>query len=537
MATSTQQKIKHIVVLMLENRSFDHMLGGVKFAAKVEQPKGTETNPDANGTPVPISFKAPLGVDVGPDHGHLGVMEQLTGKKPASKPPFYPKPYVVTNKGFVANFEHTSSSHKPPFPGNGKTIMRCHPESNLPVLATLAKEFAVCDHWFCSVPGQTWPNRNYAHAGTSDGEVNIRKRVFDNDTIFERLDAAKKRWRVYHDGVPEVWAFPSLWKSAIFRGRFHSIDRLEEDVARDNLPEYTFIEPRHFGKKANSQHPDNPANANSFHAGEALIKRVYDALTSNPKIWNATLLVVTYDEHGGFYDHVAPPTDAVRPDKKGSDEGFLFDMLGVRVPAVLVSPWIPRGSVDSTRYDHSSIARSVRELFIPNAKKLSDREDVANTFLRNASLAKARTDIPKVALSAQATEKLDVVLPIATVAAMKSLPVPTELDPNEEAFAWLAFNVARTLQEEKVAGVASIGTKFFEETAGRLVTKAADAATFGLAAAASGPPPIVITNSDQLSAFGSQVAQMFRDSAVEEKPVKRPTQKKAVKVKAKKKPR
>ena len=512
-------KIEHVVVLMLENRSFDHMLGAVAFSGSVKQPSGTETNPDADGNPVPISFDAPIGIDVGPDHGHLGVMHQLTGLKPAAKPPYFQKPYVVTNSGFVTSFEETSIDDDQKFAGYGKNIMRCHPEANVPVLATLAKEFAVCDQWFCSVPGQTWPNRNYAHTGTSDGETNIKKRAYDNDTIFERLTEAKKKWRVYHDGIAHVWVFPGLWLSLIFRRRFRSIDRFAKDVAKGDLPEYTFIEPRHFGKKANSQHPENPANVSSFHGGEALIRRVYEALRSNQKIWESMLLLITYDEHGGFYDHEPPPTDAVRPDAKASKEGFLFDTLGVRVPAVLVSPWIPAGTVDSTVYDHSSIAHSVRSLFAPATAKLSDREDVAKTFWRSVSLDQPRTD-SVFFLSEPGFGVLKTYIPVEALAAMNDQPPQEELASNEEASAWLAYNVARTLEEERVTGKpATIGTKFFEETKGRLITKRSEARAYAdspLAAAASMAPPVILTDADQLSAYGNRVAEMFWESAGEE---------------------
>lgn len=509
-----QDKVKHVVVLMLENRSFDHMLGGVKFAGPVEQPTGSETNPGAAGSMVKISFDADAKTDVGPDHSHLGVMWQLTGAQAASAPPYFQKPYGINNRGFVRSFEQTSIDHNPPIPGYGSRIMRCHPESHVPVLATLAREYAVCDHWFCSVPGETWPNRNYAHSGTSDGETNIQKRTFTNDTIFNRLDNAKKRWRVYHDGIAQIWVFPKLWTSLAFRGRFHSIDRLEEDVAARNLPEYTFIEPRHFGKKADSQHPDNEANERSFHAGEALIKRVYDALRANPSIWNATLLIITYDEHGGFYDHVPPPTTAVRPDNKESEEGFLFDMLGVRVPTVLVSPWIPKGTVDSNVYDHSSIPRTVRARFAPMTQPLSAREAVANTIWHNLSLAKPRTDLVALAVSAAAEAKVSVATPVKTLA-IEAGSAQEGLAPYEEPYAWLAFTVAKTIEKGAATGVHTLDAASWQETDGQLITTKKAAAEYRSLAKTAGPGPVILTDSDLLSAFGMQVADMLHESGRE----------------------
>lgn len=514
-----KEKVKHVVVLMLENRSFDHMLGGVKFTKPVEQAKTTHFNLNDAGKKIHVSFTATPGIDVGPDHGHLGVMMQLTGKKAQNeKPPRYNRPYKPDVSGYISSFEATASSHKPPHPKYGVNIMKCQPEGNVPVLSTLAREFAVCDHWFCSVPGQTWPNRNYAHSGTSDGETDIKKRIFTNPTIFERLDKAKKRWRVYHDGIAQVWVYPKLWDDKIFRGRFHKIDRLAEDVASGNMPDYTFIEPRHFGKNANSQHPENPANEESFHAGEKLIKHVYDTLRSNPRVWNQTLLVITYDEHGGFYDHVPPPEGleqgVLRPDKKVSPDGFQFDMYGVRVPAVLVSPWIEAGTVDSTVYDHCAIPRSVRELF-GIATPLSGREDNSPTFWHNLKLNKARgpKDVPEVEVMASGLESLEAVLPVAA---------DKPLNDNEENYAWLAYNMARSLEEQRRTGAPKANTTmFWESTRGRLVTTPAGLESLEAAGPAA-PPAIVLANADELSAFGQHVADLMHETADEEPPITKP---------------
>ena len=481
-ALALSERVRHVVVLMLENRSFDHMLGS--------------TVPQEGVT---LDFTATPYANVGPDHSHLGVMWQLTGKQASA----YPEPYTITMNGFVDSYEDDSRQKNPPFPGNGPTILKCQPRENVPVLSALARAFAVCTNWHCSVPGETWPNRNYAHAGTSDGEADIKKRAFTNDTIYERLEEANQTWRVYHDGIPQVWVFTDLWVDIPRRANFRDIDDLEDDVKNNDLPAYTFIEPRHFGKSADSQHPDNPANERSFHAGEALIKRVYDAITSNPEVWKSTLLVITYDEHGGYYDHVVPPA-APRPDKKASVDGFLFDLYGVRVPAVLVSPWIAAGTVDATLYDHTTIPHSVRSLFATGVKPLSDREAESETFWHNISET-MREDIPAVDISAAAKEKLAVIAPIAAAAA--GLPQQTALPDHEEPYAWLAYNVARSIQ------TGSPAMHFWEDVSSKLKTSIAAAA-----AADPATTPVVITNSDDLSAFGQHVAQMLRDSVTSKTP-------------------
>lgn len=516
-------RIKHIVVLMLENRSFDHMLAGTTFSSAVKQATVDDSNPGVNGDLVHVSFDATAGIDAGPDHAHLGVMRQLIGTKPANKPPFYTKPYNVTNRGFVASFEDAAAQHKPPVPDYGAHVMRCQPETNVPVLSTLAKKFAVCDQWFCSVPGETWPNRNYVHAGTSDGTDNITKRWYDNPTIFGTIINAKKNYRVYTDGLAQCLVFRDLWLDKLFRGKFRDYNKnFAEDVASNNLPEYVFIEPNHFGKNANSQHPDNAANARSFQAGEALIKSVYDTLASNSIIWDSTLFIITYDEHGGFYDHEAPPQDVARPDKKVSPEGFEFDMLGVRVPTVLVSPWIREGAVDSTVYDHSSIPHSVRELFAPEANALSMREAVSHTVWdADIWLDEAREDIPEVEVAPLGLELLETVKPVALLAAecAEDETVTSDgLPENEEPWAWLAFTVAETIRREEQGQNAALVITSWEDTAGRLITKeselkarSANVTEFGLGAA-----PLVLTDSDKLAAFGKEVQRMLELTAANE---------------------
>src|SRR5436305_150959 len=283
--------IKHVVVLMLENRSFDHMLAGTVFNQPVEQATPNDTNLDADGNPIPVSLDAEAGIKAHPDHAHLGVMLQITGKKE----PKYTKPYNRTNGGFITSFTEISSKKKGPGAPYGVEIMKCQPESNVPVLSTLAKEFAVCDYWFSSLPGETWPSRNYAHPGTSHRTDNITPRVYHDPTIFGIVANAKNDFRIYTDGLAQCLVFRDLWLDKVFRGKFRDYDdHFAKDVDKGDLPEYVFIEPAHFGKRANNQHPGAKDNIACFHGGEKLIKSVYDTLVSNEKLWKSTLLIVTY---------------------------------------------------------------------------------------------------------------------------------------------------------------------------------------------------------------------------------------------------
>jgi len=374
------EKIRHVIVLMLENRSFDHMLGHV-------------FNPGQMPVPEPSADF----VQAGPDHSHAGVMWQMLGHETALPAPTRP----LTMSGFA-------ECHVEKRGGPGFEVLRGFRPEQLPVLSTLAQEFVTCTNWFCSVPGETWPNRNFAHAGTSDGEVNIVPRFYHNDTIFERIEDAGGSWRVYHQGPAQVWCFPALWPRP-FHDRFDDHDDLLDDIANDRLPSYAFVEPDHglvfrdALDSSNSQHPannvckqagDDGCTGRDLLEGERLLFSIYRALRAAPAVFRKTLLIVTYDEHGGFADQVAPPDDALPPGTGRSSSVFAFKLLGPRVPTLLISPWIPRGTPDPRRYDHSAIPRNLRQLFAPKSDPLSDREAAANLFLDNLSLAKARSDLP-----------------------------------------------------------------------------------------------------------------------------------------------
>jgi len=265
----------------------------------------------------------------------------------------------------------------------------------VPVLTTLARNFTVCDHWFSSVPGPTWPNRFFLHAGTAKGFLvtpetpaqlvsQFWTSPYDMPTIFESLTDRGLTWTVYFDDYAQAFALRRLHP---YGDRFQRYEQFAQDVARGTLPTYAFIEPRSFsapGYPANDQHPPH-----NLLEGEKLIAEVYDTLRADDKLWRHSLMVVLYDEHGGFYDHVPPPA-AVSPDaSRAQPSGFAFDRLGVRVPAVLVSPWVAAGRVDHTVYDHTSVPATIKKMFgLP--RFLTARDAAANTFDRNF-LADARS--------------------------------------------------------------------------------------------------------------------------------------------------
>jgi phospholipase C len=442
--------IEHVIVLALENRSFDHMLGYLDHP-KPDRFDGVKheglANPDpADRRTVQPSPEAERTLATDPDHSHDAVMEQLAvrGIGPRRR---------ATNLGFIASYERkcrglaaprfaglfgplvnwwNSRSAAAVLENQGPLIMRCQPQKQVPVLSTLAAEFAVCTRWFCSVPGETWPNRNFMHAATADGETNIAVRMYDDRTIFELLEDAGKTWHVYHDDIPQVWAFPRLWNQRERHANWFPFARFAEHVAAGRLPNYSFIEPNHNPpvhipghppNAGNSQHPGNNTESDAdFTQGEALIATIYEALRANPEVFDRSLFLITYDEHGGFYDHVPPPGGVPNPGDPPSrlgkilrclwhkkTEAFDFTMLGPRVPAVVVSPCVPAGHVDDTVHDHASIPATLRKVFAPDAKPLTRRDAWAAPFDSVASLDAPRTDLPN--LSAYATEHQAIAAP------------------------------------------------------------------------------------------------------------------------------
>ena len=235
----------------------------------------------------------------------------------------------------------------PGIEGRGPLIMRCQPPERVPVLSTLALEFAVCTRWFCSVPGETWPNRNFVHSATSDGTTIIVTRWYENQTIFELLEKAGKTWRIYYDDTPQVWAFKHLWDTPDQASHWFRFADFATACAAGDLPNYTFIEPNHRPPvhmaqpdQSNSQHPGNnmvtndqydsyPADPDGdFKRGEGLIANVYESLRANPALFEHTVLVITYDEHGGFYDHVPPPV-GIPPPGVANDPGVIGKLMDI----------------------------------------------------------------------------------------------------------------------------------------------------------------------------------------------------------------
>lgn len=393
--------IQHFVVLMLENRSFDHIFG---FRPGVNGLKGNESNlldpsqPESSSNPAfVVNNAAPFAIDLGQGPGHSVVQttEQLFGTKTPAKN------QKAVNDGFVKAYsaELFADHVKNPPANEIAVVMESFADARLPSLAALADDFCLCDNWFSEVPGPTQPNRLYLHAATSAGWAhNAWKEQFDLLTIYELVQKKGLTWSTYEFDQNEVREFNRINKQT---NCFKKFDAFKGDVQAGTLPNYCFIAPRFLntsaGEFANDEHAPG-----DIRYGDNLVADVYEILRSNAAVWNKSVLIVTYDEHGGFYDHATPPA-AVNPDginspppgdKASFAPPFAFDRLGLRVPTVIVSPLVAKGVVLSTQLQHTSILATAKEIF-GLEKSLTKRDAAAKTFTSAFSQATSRSDTPQ----------------------------------------------------------------------------------------------------------------------------------------------
>jgi phospholipase C len=385
---ASDDPIKHVLILALENRSFDHMLGASQAV-----------KPDVDGIPTGGPARA---------NSYAGqTYEQVDGAaRTIVEDPRHETPHVLaqlkidssgtpTNDGFVEDY----SVSYPMLTDPGRAeIMKYHALGMLPALHSLAQHFTVCDNWFSSVPGPTWTNRLFLMSGTSLGRVNMPNGImdlnlhwYDQPTIFDRLNERSKSWSVYHGDTPLSLLLTHQWE-AHNAARYNPMNNFFRDVTipEEQFPAFVFIEPAYLDPGANDDHP-----AHDVLAGEALIASVYNALRANEALWSTCLLIVLFDEHGGFYDHVQPPV-AIPPDHHQQE--YTFDRLGVRVPAILVSPYAA-DPVFKQQLDHTSVLKYLIDKW--QLGPLGERTAQARTFA-SALRGPPRPDMPRLISSVPA---------------------------------------------------------------------------------------------------------------------------------------
>ena len=346
--------LEHLVIIMQENRSFDHYFGRLPAAghADVDGLPPDASNPDAGGNPV-FSYHSTEYCIPDVEHGWNGTHQEWDEGH---------------NDGFVVAND----------PG-GERSMGYLDDSDLPFYYGLAKTFAIGDRFFCALLGPTYPNRFYFLTGTSDGRIDNALDMYARPSIFDRMSAGGVSWKIYAGDIPFAFL---LGKSA------HVIDDFYTDAAAGTLPQVAYVDPSFFFNENDEHPPTNPQR------GQQFVASLYAALRASPN-WSSSALILLYDEHGGFYDHVPPPPaclpDDVPPATGPDDVQAAFDRDGFRVPLVVVSPYSRPGYVSHEVYDHTSVLRFVETRFnLPaltardaNATPITDLFDFSQARLLN----------------------------------------------------------------------------------------------------------------------------------------------------------
>jgi len=441
----------HVVVLMLENRSFDNILGYLStdvdgvIGKNLSNPAPVRTDGKiVHGASEGPVFVSPGTVmdDPNPDPGEYfpHVNTQLYNcVSPSSnafehkaadfKPPYNQPaagqpatvacaqlPYPAPMSGFVQDYynncDKTGLFEDTPQRKEYEVIMKCFSPEVVPVMSGLAKHFAVFDKWHCAVPSQTFCNRSFFHAATSNGQVvntpytKWLHKDFNAPTIFNRLEDIGLTWVIYYDKTDYfpltlLIHFQQLWPFFKYKENrklhFKHMEDFDADAANGDLPAYAFIEPRLFFNH-NDQHPPikilGIAQRSTVTAGEELVNRVYNAVRKSNSQGAGksnslnTLLTITYDEHGGCYDHVPPPQCAVPPgDGAAAEMGFGFDRLGIRVPTIMISAWIDAQVIRSQK-QHTSMLKTLgaKWSFEALTKRDASAPDFLEVFNRESPL-------------------------------------------------------------------------------------------------------------------------------------------------------
>ena len=388
--------IKHVVIVMLENHAFDNMAG---LIPGVNGPSAKECN-IMDGVSYCNNDRGAWS-DPDPDHSVPATAWQIYGENGLT-PANEHNPSAVTMSGFVSNYAHVEGGNST----IGGNIMASLTPAHVPIISTLASSFAIFDAYHASVPGPTFPNRLFALSGTSHG-------YGDNDdvmtvlgwpqrSIFGALSATPglvDPWRVYFTDVPSALLLDDA-RNLTDLHRYKFLDTWATDCANGDLASVSWVEPGFIdipGQPASDEHP-----AHDVRDGERFLKAIYEPLRASP-LWDETLLLITYDEHGGFWDHVPPPVVGVpspdgRPCVDCGGTPFNFTRLGVRVPMIAVSAYTPAGTVisapPSNAFDHGSIAATLQAIFPSFPGPLTARDAWSAPLTAALSLSDPRTDAP-----------------------------------------------------------------------------------------------------------------------------------------------
>jgi phospholipase C len=333
--------IDTFVVVMMENRSFDHLLGALALDRSypgrhlVDGLRGGESNRDPSGRPLLLHRRA---VDIG--------AQDLR--------PAWDRSHLAWNDGRNDGFVRATPRH-------AADVMTYHDRELAPFHYALADQYTVCDRWFSSVLGPTWPNRMYLHAGTACGRRTNQLHLTGSPrTVWEAMAARGLEARCYYAGLISWYSMAFAGKALTGRGHLlpSGLERFFQDARQGTLPPFSVVDPDF---QISDLHPPR-----RLVFGEAFLASVVRAMEESPQ-WRRSLMLILYDEHGGFYDHVPPPRTA--------DGDPAFAQLGFRVPAIAVGPSVRRGGVVSTTFEHTSVLATLRTRF--GIERLGSRMDAA----------------------------------------------------------------------------------------------------------------------------------------------------------------
>jgi phospholipase C len=364
--------IKHIVVLMMENRSFDHFLGWL---------------PGANGRQAGLNFADSQG-NVHSTHAlatdaTAGDFQGCAFLDPGHS---FNDGRVQYHGGAIDGwlFDGSDESTTNPQQANDVFSIGYYPQAALDFFGRAALDWTVCDNYFCAIMAETYPNRFHMHAAATDRLVN-GSATSTLPTIWDRLSASGYRGRYYFSDLP----FLALWGSK-YLDISVPVSQFFADAAAGELPEVSFIDPRFEDESTGTSQDDHPHA--DIRAGEYFINQIYNAVTTSPN-WPQTVFIITYDEWGGFFEHVVPPVAPVPDATRAAaiavginPDDPLFGLLGFRVPNLIVSPFAKRGFISSQQFDHTSILKMIEWRF--GLSPLTIRDQTANNLAEALDFAR-----------------------------------------------------------------------------------------------------------------------------------------------------
>jgi len=387
--------IEYIVVLMMENRSFDHLLGYLSLPpynrSDVEGFKENVNYSNHYGDKVYNTFQMQSQLLEDPPHERDTINTQLgLPLKLGSALPM---------NGFVESY-----ATRKPAPQDLSLVMGYHTGAQLPIYDFFAKNFTICDHWFSSLPTGTQPNRLMAMSGETTIDVNARFLLPEQKLVYDWLNERNIPWCSYNSGGLPFFSLMHSWQKTILedltlpfldRHRyFREYENFQSDWTNStDLPSVIFLEPEYTDLLDRSPNDDHPPT--ELGKGQSFIQSIYETLISNPERWQKTVMLITYDEHGGCYDHVSPLW--VKTEPPTPDAYLPFSTTGVRVPAFIVSPFVEPSSVYQEPLDHTAILQFLAERFDPKqsySQSVNTRQQHFGRLSQALTRALPRTDIP-----------------------------------------------------------------------------------------------------------------------------------------------